>query len=494
MGASGMQQEIQKWQDYIAQFNENDEEIYATHIPNEQALAFLEKEIPIIDLPDKVIERAYYFRWWVYRKHVRKTPEGHVITEFLPDVPWGTTYNAIICASGFHIREGRWLKDTEGIIKDYIRFWLTFPENTFRYTTWLARATEEYCEIHGDWKFAEEIFQDLETYLEKRIEYSKTESGLYYSKDGADGMELGISGSGLRPTVNSYVYADAKALARLAKRQGLKEKEEKYLKIADDVKAKMMELLWDKDFFRTIPEENMNDCKDGRPAISPERTVKELLGYVPWYFHIPEAEQTSAFQYLLSEEDFSAPFGLTTAERSHPIYFRQYNHQCAWNGPVWPFATTQVLVALANALRDTPNMCLGKEDYYALLHQYAASFRRTLPDGRVVDWMDENMDPHNGEWLARRILESWEWPEVKGGYERGKDYNHSMFCDLVLSGLLGIDGDGEGELSVNPLIPNDWEYFRVQNLHYCGEQYEIIYDKNGTHYGEGIGLQIKKVE
>ncbi len=44
------------------------------------------------------------------------------------------------------------------------------------------------------------------------------------------------------------------------------------------------------------------------------------------------------------------PFGLRTVEPSYPHYMRQYRYdwqsgrrECQWNGPVWPFQTTQVL-------------------------------------------------------------------------------------------------------------------------------------------------------
>ena len=252
--------------------------------------------------------------------------------------------------------------------------------------------------------------------------------------------------------------------------------------------------------------------KEGvRPVIPPEKSVKELVGYVPWYFDIPDAEKAFAFQELLEPKTFYTPYGLTVADQSHPRFMFPFEHECLWNGPIWPFATTQVLVALANAVRgyhEPARDCKDasqdsqatvvyqpcKEDYYKLLRQYAASMKRTLQDGKVVDWIDENMDPDNGEWLARRVLEGWGWKESKGGYERGKDYNHSMFCDLVLSGLLGIQAGEDGELEVNPLIPDDWDYFRVKNLHFCGEQYKIIFDRDGKHYGEGSGLHIKRVD
>jgi hypothetical protein len=68
---------------YVDRFNENDNELYKQYISNEEAFPFLSKNIPIIDLPDKVIEETYYFRWWTYRKHIKNTDDGFVITEFL---------------------------------------------------------------------------------------------------------------------------------------------------------------------------------------------------------------------------------------------------------------------------------------------------------------------------------------------------------------------------------------------------------------------------
>ena len=97
--------------DYIERFNADDEELYPQAINNAGALAFLEDNIPLFSCPDKIIERTYYYRWWTYRKHIKQIPEGHIITEFLPNVPWAAKYNAITCPGTHHFREGRWIHD-----------------------------------------------------------------------------------------------------------------------------------------------------------------------------------------------------------------------------------------------------------------------------------------------------------------------------------------------------------------------------------------------
>ena len=61
---------------YIDRFNMQDKELYVQHISNGQAKEFLSGNIPLFECPDKNIEEIYYFRWWTFRKHLKKTPDG----------------------------------------------------------------------------------------------------------------------------------------------------------------------------------------------------------------------------------------------------------------------------------------------------------------------------------------------------------------------------------------------------------------------------------
>ena len=474
---------------YVEEFNRNDPDDWHGSIANEQAYEFLVGRIPLVDLPDKEMERTYYFRWWTYRKHVRKTPGGYILTEFLPDVPWAGKYNTINCAASFHLREGRWMRDREDILPQYVDFWLRGEGQALSYSYWLPASIAEYCEIQGNEAgFTAPRLDGLLRLFYERLERAKTPCGLYYSRDGRDGMEYSISGSGVRPTLNSYLYADACALARFARLSGRQQEAQRLEEFAETLRERMFALLWDRDFFKVLPEKWTDQVWEKRPDIDAENDVRELLGYIPWYFDIPEPEMDVAWNHLMQKEGFFAPYGLTTAEQRHPRFMEEHAHECLWNGPVWPYATTQTLVALANLLRRENKTSLTREDYYRLLRQYALSHRRTLPDGRVIDWVDENMDPFTGRWLARDILEGWGWRKEKGGYERGRDYNHSMFCDLVLSGLLGIGAGKDGELCVRPLIPEQWQSFRVENLYFRGKTYEILFDRDGN------GLTVRNAE
>ena len=479
---------------YVDKFNLLDNETYQQQIPNSEAETFLAENIPLLECPDKVLEETYYFRWWVYRKHIKQTPAGHIITEFLPPVPWAGPYNSINCPACFHIREGRWLKDSGGWLKEYIDFWLDEVGNTHFYSSWLIHAVWEYCSLKNDFAFAVARLPKLVRFFEKREKEHLRRCGLYWSSDNLDGMELSISGPGLRPTMNAYAYGDAIAIAEIADLAGDRQLQKRYAKKAEDIRRVCNDLLWDEDFYKVIPMGKNEDPElSERPIISEQHNARELLGYLPWYFSMPEPGKESAFSQLLDPDGFRAPIGPTTAEQRHPRFMEQQIHECWWNGPVWPFATSYLLVAIHNLLTRYEQNILCKEDYIHLLSQYAACHRITNEQGITVPWIDENLHPYTGIWHARQTLENWGWKPEKGGVERGKDYNHSLFCDLVLSGLLGIQTE-HGQFTCKPLIPEDWNYFRVENLWLENQQYRITFDRNGDHYGNGAGLKIEIID
>lgn len=456
---------------YVEKFNSDDEEIYSQHVPNSAAEEFLSREIPLIECPDKELEEVYYFRWWTFRKHVRMTEAGPVITEFLPDVCWSGPYNTINCPACFHIREGRWLRDTDGIVESYIRFWLDGKGHADSYSSWLPHAVTEYCDLKGDYSLAVEKLPEMIDFFRRRDERSLHECGLYYSIDDRDGMEFSIGGSGFRPTASSYAYADAVAIAKVAEIAGENGISREFREKADRIRSAMDKYMWRDGFYRTIPYE-----KDGKTPIEEAvnvdeaHHVRELVGYIPWYFCIPGEDKSEVFSLLRDESVFAARYGITCADMGHPRFMEAHDHACLWNGPVWPFATSQTLVAASNLLRHYGKCSFTKDDYYYLLRQYAESHRLTREDGRVVRWIDENMDPFDGTWTARSIL-----MKQKGEiYERGKDYNHSLFCDLVLSGLFGISVK-DGRLVSEPMVPDTWDFFKVENLWLGGKRYRVIY-------------------
>ena len=495
-----------KLKSYVDSFNKSDNELYKQHIPNNKALEFLSENIPLIDIPNKEIEETYYFRWWTFRKHIKSTEDGFVITEFLPNVSWSKKHNTINCPAGHHIYEGRWLKDSK-YISEYIDFWLNKSGDGIRqYSFWVADATLAFHNIHrNDSIMSKQLKPLINNYNEWEKIRKEKDKILFFQYDDRDGMELTASGRKLnngteifgiqsvRPTINSYMYADADAISKISYMNNDIENGKKYERKAKKIKKEVQRALWNKDlnFFTVLPK-NYNE--NSEPL-----DVRELIGYVPWYFNLPDdnPKYATAWEKIIDTSSFLAPIGLTVTEQSDPYFKVSYEgHECQWNGPSWPFATTQTLKALSNFLNNySHNKTISKGDYYNLLLQYARQHKIENDKGEIINWIDENLNPYNGDWISRTRLKDWEgngWSDDKGGVERGKDYNHSGFTDLILSDLLGIKPQLNNTIEINPLIPDNWDWFAVDNISYQGEKMSLVWDGSGKKYNRGKGLMLFK--
>ena len=207
---------------YVERFAADDVEHHTNAVPNAKAYSFMRDNVPIFECPDKEIERAYYFRWWTFRRHLKITPHGYVITEFLPDVGWAGAYNTINCAAGHHIMEGRWLRDRR-YISDYSRFW--FSEGTMSgpraYVCWPAHAILSAVRVSGDMELAKLLLDSMarnwnlwaggwkrKAYVDRcrypdrpavMFPMGQKGNGLFASTDDREGSENSLSGDGFRP-------------------------------------------------------------------------------------------------------------------------------------------------------------------------------------------------------------------------------------------------------------------------------------------------------
>jgi hypothetical protein len=478
---------------HVGTFNRNDHTHLGQAVSNEDAADWMVANVPLFDCPDPDISEIYHFRWWTFRKHIKQTEDGFVITEFLPKVSWSGKHNTICCPAGHHFREGRWLRNPR-YLDDYAVFWFRKGGAPRRYSFWAADSIHQHALASGDFSRAINLLPDLVTNYEAWETSRLADDGLFWQIDDRDGMEVSVGGKnhggkGKRPTINSYMFGDARAIADIAERAGQPGLAATYREKAARIKRLVQDKLWDAEagFFKVLPLGENAERVD----------VRELHGFTPWYFHLPEPNKGHevAWKQLMDPEGFRAPYGPTTAERRHPGFTLSYEgHECQWNGPSWPFATTVTLVALANVLNDYPQQTVSAGDYFETLKSYTKSHRLKRADGTVVPWIDENLNPLTGDWISRTRLSSWKdgtWDPGKGGIERGKDYNHSAYCDLIITGLVGLRPQADDTVVVNPLVPDGaWDYFCLDGVPYHGRSLTILYDKTGGKYGMGAGLRI----
>ena len=467
---------------YIEQFNKSDgdKDPDGAAFPNSEAWSFVSENCPPFDCPDKEIEKTYYYRWWVYRKHIKKQSGRFVISEFIKRAP-------ICCPAGHHLYEGRWLGNSN-ILDDYVAYWFTKSEgqrskkgkrgkkveevNPRQYSFWAADACYGRFLATGDKNWVIGVLPDLVQNYKGWEESSHVGGDLYFQYDGKDGMEKSAGGHGLRPTINSYMYGDAMAISKIANLAGNQKLADEFKAKTGRIKAAVQKNLWDNndEFFKTVHRK-----LDRLVAVK----TREAIGFIPWYFNLPDPGYEIAWKHLMDPKGFFAPFGPTTAERRDPTFMTRKDNT-PWDGQSWPFATTQTLVAMANLLNNYTQDIVSKRDYFRLLKIYTSCHYSHYRDGTPM--IGEWCHPITGEWYIR----PWSSESCS------EHYNHSGFCDLVITGLVGIRPQaGADELVVHPLVPeNTWDYFCLEGVPYHGRVLTVIWDKTGKQYQKGNGLQV----
>lgn len=456
---------------YVDYFNKMEDENIVQAIPNAQSWNWLKANIPLFECPQQNFEEMWYYRWWSLRKHIKQTPEGYIFTEFLVKRNYADKYNLISSALGHHIYEARWLHDNK-YLNDYLHVWYRGndgkPMKRLRaYSSWNIYAMYNRYLVNKDSSWLLNMLPDLEADHAAWENEKRLPSGLYWQFDVRDAMEETISGGrrekNARPSINSYMYGNAWSLATLESMAGNKAKADLYTSKADSIKRLFHQLLWNaKDtFFET------------RKQADTLANVREEIGFIPWYFNLPEAGYEAAWKKITDPKAFFAPFGITTAERSHPQFRSHGCCECEWDGAVWPYATAQTMTAMANLMNNYKQDVVTDSVYFKLMERYVESqYYRGRP------YIGEYLDEKTGYWL-------------KGDQERSRYYNHSTYNDLIITGLVGLRPRKDNTIEVNPLIPeNQWNWFCLDNVAYHGKLVTIIWDKDGSKYKKGKGLSV----
>jgi glycogen debranching enzyme len=290
---------------------------------------------------------------------------------------------------------------------------------------------------------------------------------------GKDGFD---DGEAYRPTINSYMYGNAMAIARIAAMKGDVEVSKEYLEKAARLKTNVEHNLWNDSLQHFTDRFKVNnqfarywDFIRGR----------ELAGLIPWYFNLPADVQTynAAWKHIIDTTQLLGKFGLRTNEPSYQYYFKQFvffqgQRGSQWNGPSWPYQTSQAITAMANFLNNYDQKIVSPSDYLKILRLYTQ--QHYLPDGKIN--LVENYDPNFGGPIVY--------------YYWSNHYNHSSYNNLIITGLCGVRPSESDTLVINPLIDNSIEYFCLDEVRYHGHKLTVVYDRDGTRYKMGKGLTV----
>jgi hypothetical protein len=483
----------------------------ATEYFGNDAPWFLEN-IPFLEIDDPEIQQIYYYRWKLYRSHIREIgAQGVTITEFLGNVPWARQpYTDLNDSASFHLSEGRWLRNP-AIIDSLIDHLYTGGGNDRHFSESIAAATWSTTMVTGDPAPAIRHLDTMQYIFNEWDDHFDRKRNLYWVEPIADATEYTISsidasgagfnrqastdekengftkGYAYRPSINSYQYANARAIASIAKMAGKLDIAADYTQRAEAIQAAVLTQLWNPSFehFTDRYQRSTRYVKAGEFVRG-----RELNGFVPWFYELPpknsSVDYAQAWRHALSSDELGGEYGLRTVEPSYPRYMVQYRYdkstglpECQWNGPSWPFQTSQALTGLANLLNDYTQTTITTADYLALLRQY--THQHFIAPGHPD--LQEDYNPNTGAPIV--------------GLARSHHYNHSTYADLILSGLIGIRPRSDNVLEINPLLPaanqpqtRPIRYFALQGLLYHGHEISVIYDMDGTRYRLGKGLSV----
>ncbi len=477
---------------YIVQFAADEREATGK-APDTDPWPWLQVNIPFFASSNQQFEEMYYFRWYAWQKHVVQSSRGTLITEWLPKpAEPDCFFGALPDAAPFHLGEARWLRNPH-IAEDYARFWISPGADPRKYSFPLADSVRNVVLATGDAALATDMLPGLISNDQAWDDHLDRSTGLYWQIDTRDGMEKSIGGDGYRPTLNSYMLADARAIAAFATAAGQPALAAHYTAKAQMLQHLIDTKLWNPrdQFYEALSPAPDSGILTQKRFLDPGTRlqfsgVRELIGYIPWAFFQPPTDRAIAWRQLFDHHGFAGKYGPSTAERRSPRFRFASTDQCTWNGPSWPFATTQTLLALANLLNGPAQPDITAAQYYALFSNYVLSQHIQLPTGRTIDWIDEDLDADTDEWIAKDMLLAKRKQVGRGNY-----YNHSGFADQLITGLIGLRPRADNTLVLHPLLPaGQWTYFVIDGLPYHGHLLTIVYDATGRQYHQGRGLTL----
>jgi hypothetical protein len=488
-------------------FGLNATEITKTYFGNDAA--WYNDRIPLFETSATEIQDVYYYRWNIFRAHQRDLGvAGYISTEFLEDVSWQTQPSALLIdAANMHLREGRWCRDRR-FKDDYGAFLFGPNKNPYQFSesmadgVWQGYLVDGVAEtIEGHLATMQDVYSGWNTTTMSNGGYDVSKS-LYWiqpltdateytigSIDASGGLDGFTGGYAFRPSINSYQYANALAISNIASLAGNQNLAQQYKAKATSIKANVQNSLWNSTFKHFIDRYKVNNTYARYWDFIRGR---ELVGYVPWTHDLPDDNDAfaQAWTHLTDTEKFAGPHGLRTNEPSYEYYMRQYRYagtqrECQWNGPAWPYQTTQVLAALANLLDHYPKATaanvISRADYTKILQQYA-QLHYNPNRGGILD-IEEDYDADTGLPIV--------------GLARSPHYFHSGFIDLVLSGFVGIRPRADDTLEINPAADaTSISYFRAERIVYHGHEIAVQWDATGNRYGQkGLIVEVdgKKV-
>jgi hypothetical protein len=464
------------------------------------------ENVPYFDASDPAFKKMWYYRWWVVRFNMTQADT--------PDLKGYRFYegklgfdNPITFAIPVQLKELTYLRDPA--------FGLQQAQNTYRnlspagaivdppgspywgemYSHWATSALAEFHRVHPlplDTLRAllPAMASDVRAWI---TTFDPDGDGLpQRAKPRITGYDLDIlsywffSGTKLdlhsapveleRADFASFVYANASAVAELARAAGDQPLASEFDQIAARIRSAVLGSLWDEQTEFFYPQ---------RASDHARIPIRELHGFFPFTTLLApdEPRYAAALRKFVDPEEFWARF---------PPVITSLRHYRAWTWEmdglsrnIAPHPISMGARTLLQALKHYRQTIITAEHFMQLMTRYNAL-------------MYPGVNPFDALWRpnAHEYYSKWEPHQIS---ERPKPSDishdfHSMYNALVVEGVVGLTPRGDAKVELQPAALQ-WKYFLLDRLRYHGSDLTIVWDQPDgqarySGYPEGFSLYI----
>lgn len=462
--------------------------------------------VPYFDAADGAFKKMWYYRWWVVRFNMAEADTADLKGYRFYEGKLGFD-NVIGFAVPAQLKELTYLRDPS--------FGLQQAENSFRnlsadgavvdppgspywgetYSHWIGAALAEFHRVHP---IPPERLKVLLPAMARDVRawmsaYDRDGDGLpERSKPRVTGYDLDILSywffSGTKLDLNadlvdlervdfaSFVYANARAVAELARAVNDTAVAAEFDAVAGRIRTAAVQHLWDDQTQFFYPQRAADDARI---------PIRELHGFFPFTTRLApdEPRYIAALQKFIDPTEFWARFP--------PVITSQYHYrQWTWEMDgltrnIAPHPISMGAFTLIQALKHYHQSIIEPDHFMELMKRY----NRLVYPG--VNPFDPLWRPDVHEYYSK-----WE-PHQGSTLPKPSDISHdfhSMYCSLIVEGVVGLTPRRDAKVELQPAALH-WPYFLLDRLRYRGTDLTIVWDQpdGQVHYSgypEGFSLYI----
>jgi hypothetical protein len=274
----------------------------------------------------------------------------------------------------------------------------------------------------------------------------------------------------------SFVYANARGVAELARAAGQAELANEFDAVADRIRAAVLNQLWDAETAFFYPQRADDDQR---------MPIRELHGFFPFAMHLApnEKQYTAALDKFIDPAEFWARFPPVITSQYH--YRRWTWEMDGLTRNIAPHPISMGARTLIEALKHYDEHGVKPEHFMELMRRYN-------------DLVYPGVHPYDPYWRpnAHEYFSKWE-PYQSSPRPKPSDISHdfhSAYTYLVVEGVVGLTPRVDEKIELQPAALQ-WDHFALAGLRLRGRDLTIIWDRPDGNvrypgYPEGFSLYL----